>query len=312
MNTTQRGTLLILLSFTIVSGIFSFCSGNLPAADEKPNQTRLMMVDADGSNLRELFRSDEYTVLGSPAISPDGKKIAMDGKANRGTRILVIDADGTNLKDLGEGMMPTWSSDSKKLTFTRPRPIGVVIMNADGTNREPLDSRGRGAQWSPDGTMIIYVERSSRGVGHLKIYNTQEDTFRYVFPFEKNPYSHYYSNFCWSPDSKSICFKGRGRGNRLEIVTVEINKGLKGLKVHYYDDPERNPSNDYAWHPGGNKIACTLQLPRSKIEKIFFFNPLNKQGMKMLPGQKDQQCPEDLCWTPDGEKLIFTCKLSGQ
>jgi len=282
--------------------------------DEKaqPEQTHLMIMDATGTHLKTLFKSDQFTALGSPAFSNDGKQIAMDGwQAHKGEtfsngHILVINSDGTNMQDIGDGLMPSWSADGKQIVFSRRTPYGIWTMNSDGTNRQLLDSHGWGAQWSPDGTMIIYAE-SSLGKANLKIYHTKDETFRYLFPFEKSPYRQYYWNACWSPDSQSICFKGKTDQGAYEIVTVEIEKGLNGLKVHY-SDPKRQPSEDYSWNRDGKQILCTLQSPQYKVRKIFSFNPLTKEALRVLPGQNFDRVPGNICWRPDGKKLIFTLR----
>lgn len=312
MNKDRGRKFLKSLLIVIAASLFFSCGGNLFANaddEEKPKvkQTHLMIMNADGTGLKVLFQSEKFTGLGSPAFSSDGKQIAMDGwqshlgeTFNQG-HILVINSDGTDLKDAGDGLMPSWSSDGKQLTFSRN---GVWTMDVDGENREQIDPRGWGAQWSPDGVMIIYSESSLGGV-NLKIYNTQEETFRYVFPFEESPYQRYYWNSCWSPDSKSICIKGRTKEGAYEIATVEIDKGLKGLKVHY-SHPKRQPGEDYSWHLDGKRILCTLQVPEFKVRKIFTFNPSTKEAMKVMPGQTFSEIPGSVCWSPDGKKLIFT------
>lgn len=308
-----------LFLVAITASLLSFWGDNL-FADEavkkkekvQPVQSRLIIMDANGSNVKELFRSEKFTAIGSPDFSPDGKQIAFDGwdepggEKNWQAHLLIVNADGTDLKDVGHGAMPTWSPDGKQFAFSSYSPRGIWTMNIDGTNRELIDPAGWGAQWSPDGTMIIYSD-SSLGETNLKIYHTKEETFRYVFPFGKSPYRQYYWNSCWAPDSKSLCFKGRTKEGVYEIVTLEIDKGLKGLKIHY-SDSKIQPAADYSWHPDGKQISYRLWSQKDKAAKIFSLNPMSDEKPTIIPGQKYDVVPLSLSWRRDGKKLVFIGK----
>ncbi len=307
----------LLLSMIFTSGLLLSSLTNSPVVngDEKPEPkpTRLMIINADGSDLHEIFHSDDFPSLGSPAFSPDGKQIAMDGwKSQNGenfsnAHILVVNSDGTNFRDLGDGAMPSWSADAKQVTFSRYRPqSGVWKMNIDGSNQELIENGGWGAQWSPDGKLIAFSD-FGLGEANLKIYDIEDDTFRYVFAFNESPYSQYFWNMCWSPDSKSLCFKGKTKKGSFEIATANIDQGIKSWKVHY-SDLKKQPGEDVSWHPDGKQILCTLQFPEFKSRKIFIFNPLTEEKPKVVPGQDYDESPGSACWSPDGKKLIFTIR----
>src|SRR5690606_31794691 len=72
------------------------------------------LLAADGSEFRRLYANDEYPHCGSPAVSPDGKTIAFDGRTGGKSlceqRILMMSIDGTGFRDVCEGLMPTWSA----------------------------------------------------------------------------------------------------------------------------------------------------------------------------------------------------------
>ena len=132
----------------------------LSAADEpKQHGERLMLLSADGEDCRELCFVPGYPSIGSPTFSPDGALVALDGIAPGAqlgdTKLLVIRADGADLRVLGDGMMPSWSADGKRIAFSRSgsEKYGVWVIDASGdpATARQIDKEGWGIQWSPDG-----------------------------------------------------------------------------------------------------------------------------------------------------------------
>lgn len=123
---------------------------------KRQRRVQLSVINADGTGLHKVVAMPDFTRLGSPDWSRDGKKIAFDGwqeayGANLDeAHVFVVNADGGGLKDLGPGCMPSWSPDDKQLTYGQYKEgYGVWIMNADGSNRYVLDGSAWGSQWSP-------------------------------------------------------------------------------------------------------------------------------------------------------------------
>ncbi len=305
-----RTSFILLLAFCTIQPQLLLAE-NEGEPKKKTRHHVLWVMDIDGNNLKTLFTSARFTSMGSPAFSPDGSKIAMDGsepkngKGGHDTRILLINADGTGLKDLGDGAMPSWSADGKRFAFSRYSPNhGVWIMNTDGTKRELLDENGWGAQWSPDGKNIVYSVYANNEA-NLMLYDPHEETFSYLLPVGNHPFRQFYWNCCWSPDSKSICIKAATKQGKQELVTIEIERANKGIKVQYSHE-EKIPSEDITWHPDGNLILCTILSEKEDTKQFYEIDPTQKQKPRLWkPGQKIEW-PRDICWTPDGKKVIFT------
>ena len=118
------------------------------------NACGLYLMDANGSNPRQLTGFiDDMT----PAVSPDGKKIAYMSKVSGYWQVNVVNTDGTGEHHLTDDWywngLPVWSPDGKYLIFVSTRdenwPDNFVLsenvnfrlwlMSADGKNQRPLN-----------------------------------------------------------------------------------------------------------------------------------------------------------------------------
>ena len=115
----------------------------------------LMLLSHDGKHLRPLCDVPSHPTIGSPALSPAGDMIACDGTrpgmSYEGTELLLMKADGTDVECLGNGAMPSWSADGKRIACSCNAPRGVWVLDLATKKRELIDKDGWGIQWSPDG-----------------------------------------------------------------------------------------------------------------------------------------------------------------
>jgi len=132
-----------------------FSTRNMPA--------RIMMMQADGSNLRELAKG---AGAGFPSLSPDGKRLVFrvwgQGADERGLRILTL-ASGTvtHLTDSGYDTFPGWSPRGDLIAFTSLRggDFDIYTVRPDGAGLKQLTTaRGNDAHssWSPNGAHLMF------------------------------------------------------------------------------------------------------------------------------------------------------------
>ena len=119
-------------------------------------------------------RLTNIKVIGRPAISPDGLRVAFTGYSGAGDNglyaLYVINFDGTGLKKLtnpaGMDRDPAWSPDSSTIVFSRDVSGGLEPSNCCRLKLVPADDgpvtgvpNTLGAinpAWSPDGNTIAF------------------------------------------------------------------------------------------------------------------------------------------------------------
>lgn len=116
-----------------------------------------------GETATELWRAPGARVIGSPALAPDGKRVAFAAEQHGKRQLWVMNADGANARVVTDSLdlrgAPSWAPGGQSITLAAndegvPRLFTVSL---DGRPAVPF-SREYSVDpiWSPDGRFVVY------------------------------------------------------------------------------------------------------------------------------------------------------------
>jgi|688.fasta_scaffold70755_2 hypothetical protein len=276
----------------------------------------LMLMSHDGKHLRPLCDVPSHPTIGSPALSPAGDMIACDGNrpgtSYEGTELLLMKADGTDVQCLGNGAMPTWSADGKRIAFSCNAPRGVWVLDLATKKRELIDNEGWGIQWSPDGKYWAYSRRGALVVKNVATGEVQEQKSHFG---ENQLYWGW--NMAWSPDCREVCGVVQLQNQnavavqslvlpQAELSPIDPNNGVHRLGRGFIRlfSVGQEINRDVAWHPSGHRIVFTAFLAPADRFQMFEFDPSRDALPHPVVGQTATN-NFDQCWSADGKTLVY-------
>jgi len=195
------------------------------------------------------------------------------------------------------GMKPSWSKDGTQLACSCFGPVnGVWLMNVIDDGQKHIGA-GWGAQFSPNGRRIAFLEGSA-----IKTCDLEGNASEIVFD-GKNIYAQLFRNLAWSPDGQRICFKAARPDGIHEVVLVNSAGREPNRKVCY--STTSAVSAAIAWHPQGRRIVFAAHSEERKLTQLFEFDPDKDDTPTLVQGQDPKRNNTDACWTPDGKRLII-------
>ncbi|MCH8937436.1 MAG: S9 family peptidase [Gemmatimonadetes bacterium] len=236
---------------------------------------------------RSLFRLSTlaglvWAVAGAPSPA-----------AAQGTDIQRLTLD--HYLDMESVSNPRISPDASRIVYTRgwsdrvndQRKSSLWIMNADGSrNRQLLE--GSGAQWSPDGTRILFTTQGEPSGSQIFVrWMDAEGATSQITRLENGP-----SNVRWSPDGKWIAFTSR----------VDDKAEFAGVKL-----PSRPKGAQWTGEPKVVERAGYRRDRRGYIDTgwthLFVVPADGGTPRQLTDGEWNHS---GVAWSPDGSEIYFT------
>lgn len=257
-----------------------------------------------------LLSQDEPNITGKIVFA------AVDNDEIPNYQIYTMNADGSNVKQLTywetSSMQPSWSPDGSRIIFSsfkQSTSIGPTlwVMNADGSNKHVLyDAEpdnihvpplaGRNAQWSPDGSKVVFdlcVNCSVATNYNIFVFDTETQTLTQL---TDHPGSE--SNPTWSPDGKKITFiSDREYPNDyafdLYVINIDGSNLIRLTNLGSTREPIWNKNTIAFRSTGISSGIYKIDLKTSEINRV-------KQDLT----ERVQLHPN--AWSPDGKHLMIT------
>ncbi len=111
----------------------------------------------------ELWSAPETRIVGAPAVSRDGRRIAFSTKQGGRTALCVVNADGTDVRVVTRALQlqgaPAWTPDGRAITVAAevdgaPR---LFLVPLDGGSPAPfVTEHSVDPAWSPEGDIVAF------------------------------------------------------------------------------------------------------------------------------------------------------------
>ena len=177
----------------------------------------------------------------SPAVSPDGSRLAMILSKGGSPDLYVSDREGGNLRQLtstkAAESSPCWSPDGQTICYvSRERgPASLFAISASGGSPRRIQTIGAGTptepDWSPDGRWIAFT--SLAGGFQICIVPAQGGEAIVIAPGEDPS---------WAPNSRAIIFcHGPDHSKKLSLLDVPT-KQVKDIARILESNSQSQPS----------------------------------------------------------------------
>jgi Tol biopolymer transport system component len=248
------------------------------------SEREIFLINSDGSGLTQLTHSHSDVYNYSPALSPDGTRVAFATVQGSRAGISIIDVDGSRAQvlttnNLTRDSEPAWSPDGSKIAFVRGfdptsqgvanysqcGPARIYVVEVDSLNSQPLNltpqQTATDPSWSPDGTRIAFASNRDE---NFDIYSMASDgtDVQQLTQTEANE-----AEPAWSPDGKTIAYVSgylradvtcgfihTGRGDSPILASVDIYlMADDGSNQTRLTNTENNL--EPTWSPDGASLA---------------------------------------------------------
>lgn len=209
-------------------------------SSDRSGPWRIWIMNADGSEMRQLTTGgpDDHDV--DPVFSPDGALILFTSTRGGTTSIWRMRSDGTGLEGLCDGDQAEWSPDAASIVFRRRDAI--LTRELAGGREKTISPEGwphcSAPSWSPEGEAIAFACRWEAGNA---VFTVGSDGGEAAAVYDKEGACEPH----WSPGGERIVYE-----TETHIGTIKPD-GTDNRLITYFGGVQR-----YArWSPDGKRIV---------------------------------------------------------
>ena len=255
----------VAFDVTAAKGFSASDNGNLEYRTGAGNSRfQLVWVDRTGKAV------DSAGVLGlyrSPAISPDGKRIAVYRREGSGGDIWIVESSGGKASRLTfdgsqDNAHPIWvGGDSIVFLSHRNGKWGIYQKLSNGTGREELlfesDLQKVPMSWSPGANTVLFQVQDPKNAGDIWALPLTGD--RKPFPLLQTQFAETHPQI--SPDGKWFAYNSNETG-RTEIYVQSFPPGHGKWQI------SSNGGQFSRWRPDGKELFYMTSISYGKIAAV--------------------------------------------
>ena len=209
-------------------------------------------------------------LIRTPALSPDGRRVAVSAFENGSVDIWVHDVTRpikTRISfDAAGEFHPAWSPSGLKISFTSNRSgnADIFTKNANGSGDvTPFVATSRDeitADWHPDGKQLIYHVRDPKTLRDIWYAERQTDgSSAEPVPFLETPFRQQTAKF--SPDGRYVAYTSRETGQP-EVFVRPFPDGEEKWQI------SENGGIQPRWRRDGKELYYVQPRPRRTLVAV--------------------------------------------
>jgi len=139
--------------------------GTIVFSSDRSGPWRLWLVNADGTDLRQLTLGDTEEQDVDPDFNADGSKVLFSSTRGGAVGIWTIATIGGTPDRICDGDQAEWSPDEKKIAFRRDKRVWVRTLASGEEKSVSPESYPNcsGPTWRPDGSSLAFAARWDAG-----------------------------------------------------------------------------------------------------------------------------------------------------
>ncbi len=268
------GNALVFLVLPFVAMAFDLneMKGEMLFSSNRSGSWCIWMMQANGSDIRQITKTEADAMDADPRFSPDGKWILFSSTRGGKTGIWKMHRDGSQPERICDGDQAEWSPDGARIAFRRDEKIWIrdLAQSAEKTISPADWPHCSGPSWSPDGTRIAFACRWDAGNG-LFLVDTQGGEPVKIYDKYGACEPH------WSPDGKRLVYE-----TETHLYTIQPD-GTGNRPLTYYGGVQRYGQ----WSPNGDYIVYCQGVTENGPWELYVVPAKGGTPVQLTSGRSD-------------------------
>jgi Tol biopolymer transport system component len=258
------------------------------------------------SSLRLLTHNpqgDEDALAYSPALSPDGKRLAFaETRCHFCPSLIRVAKFGASAwlgRVVAPGSRPTWTPDGRRLTYIRPD--GSIAVTGQALAKPRVLVRGGLANdtptWNRQGTRLAFARQLTATNWQIFAVRSDGSGMRALTHGPQPALDP-----AWAPDGKRLAYARQTSDLRWQICVATLTDGKHRCIMN-----ARFSDTEPAWSPDGKWIAFVRQKPYGSV--IWMMHPNGSGARRIAPPWPYALTVLQPHWTRKPDVLLFAGRV---